>query len=282
MSISPLSLRARRAGGEGHIALAGLELGHVFVALQPPRGYDMDPNAIYHTPELPPTHNYYALYKWLATPQAEGGWGADAIVHMGKHGTLEWLPGKGVGLSLDCFPDAFLADLPLIYPFIINNPGEGAQAKRRAHAVVIDHMIPPMTSADVYGELALLTQLVDEYYQVEQMDPAKLPLIQQQIWQLMQKANLDKDIAEMMRFVNHGDHHHEWDGTYTDDGTPLTLAEMNATDFSHLLEDIDGYLCELGSLQIRDGLHTLGSYSPRRATMQPPARPDPYSQWQHS
>ncbi|HXW00158.1 MAG TPA: cobaltochelatase subunit CobN, partial [Anaerolineae bacterium] len=241
-----------------HIALAGLDLGNVFVALQPPRGYNMDPNAIYHTPELPPTHNYYALYKWLITPQAEGGWGADAIVHMGKHGTLEWLPGKGVGLSTDCFPDAFLADLPLIYPFIINNPGEGAQAKRRAHAVVVDHMIPPMTSADVYGELALLTQLVDEYYQVEQMDPAKLPYIQQQIWQLMQKANLDKDIAQMMRLVNHGDHQHEWDGTYTDDGTPLTLAEMNATDFGHLLEDVDGYLCELGSLQIRDGLHILG------------------------
>ena len=245
-------------GREKHIALAGLELGNVLVALQPPRGYGMDPDAIYHTPDLPPTHNYYALYKWLATPQDKAGWGADAIVHVGKHGTLEWLPGKGVGLSQACFPDAFLSDLPLIYPFIINNPGEGVQAKRRAHATIVDHMIPPMTSADVYGELAQLTQLVDEYYQVEMMDPAKLPLIQQQIWELMKQTNLDRDIAEMMRFVDHGDHSHEWDGSYTDDGTPLTLAEMNATDVAHLLEDIDGYLCELGSLQIRDGLHTLG------------------------
>ena len=245
-------------GRKKHLALAGLELGNVLVALQPPRGYGMDPDAIYHTPELPPTHNYYALYKWLTTPQAEGGWGADALVHMGKHGTLEWLPGKGVGLSEDCFPDAFLADLPLIYPFIINNPGEGVQAKRRAHATVVDHMIPPMTSADVYGELAQLTQLVDEYYQIEQMDPAKLPLIQQQIWELMKQTNLDRDIAEMLRLVDHGDHTHEWDGSYTDDGTPLTLAEMKATDVAHLLEEIDGYLCELGSLQIRDGLHTLG------------------------
>ncbi len=245
-------------GQQQHIALAGLDLGHAFLALQPPRGYNMDPDAIYHTPDLPPTHNYYALYKWLATPQGKGGWGADAVVHMGKHGTLEWLPGKGIGLSQDCYPDAFLADLPLIYPFIINNPGEGAQAKRRAHAAIIDHMIPPMTSADVYGELATLTQLVDEYYQVEQMDPTKLPLVQQQIWDLMQQTNLDKDIAEMLRVVDHGDHSHEWDGSYTDDGTPLTLAEMNATDFAHLLEDMDGYLCELGSLQIRDGLHILG------------------------
>lgn len=245
-------------GHNQHIALAGLELGNVFVALQPPRGYGMDPDAIYHTPDLPPTHHYYALYKWLAQPQSAGGWGADAIVHMGKHGTLEWLPGKSVGLSADCFPDAFLDDLPLVYPFIINNPGEGSQAKRRAHAVIVDHMIPPMTSADVYGELAQLTQLVDEYYQVEQMDPSKLPLIQQQIWELMQQTQLDKDVAEMMRFIDHGDHTHEWDGSYTDDGTPLTLAEMQGTDFQHLLEDIDGYLCELGSLQIRDGLHTLG------------------------
>ncbi|MCB0214332.1 MAG: cobaltochelatase subunit CobN, partial [Anaerolineae bacterium] len=245
-------------GREQHIALAGLDMGNVFVALQPPRGYGMDPDAIYHTPDLPPTHNYYALYKWLSTSQQDGGWGADAIVHMGKHGTLEWLPGKGIGLSLDCYPDAFLADLPLVYPFIINNPGEGTQAKRRAHAAVVDHMIPPMTSADVYGELATLTQLVDEYYQVEQMDPSKLPLVQQQIWQLMQQTNLDQDITELMGRIDHGDHTHEWDGSYTDDGTPLTLAEMNATDFSHLLEDIDGYLCELGSLQIRDGLHTLG------------------------
>jgi len=245
-------------GKQQHLALAGLELGNVFVALQPPRGYGLDPDAIYHTPDLPPTHNYYALYKWLVTPQSEGGWGADVLVHMGKHGTLEWLPGKGIGLSLDCYPDTFLADLPLIYPFIINNPGEGAQAKRRAHAAIVDHMIPPMTSADVYGELATLTQLVDEYYQVEQMDPAKLPFIQQQIWELMQRTHLDKDIAELMRFVDHGDHTHEWDGSYTDDGTPLTLAEMKATDFAHLLEDIDGYLCELGSLQIRDGLHILG------------------------
>ncbi len=102
------------------IALAGLDLGNVFVALQPPRGYGMDPNAIYHQPDLPPPHNYYALYRWL-----RDAWQADAIVHVGKHGTLEWLPGKSVGLSGDCFPDSFLGDLPLVYPFIMNNPGEG-------------------------------------------------------------------------------------------------------------------------------------------------------------
>lgn len=236
----------------GQIALAGLDLGHAFVALQPPRGYGMDPDAIYHQPDLPPTHHYYALYRWL-----RDGWGADAIVHVGKHGTLEWLPGKGIGLSENCFPDAFLGDLPLFYPFIINDPGEGSQAKRRAHAVVVDHLTPPMTSADSYGELAQLTQLVDEYYQVESLDPSKLPLLQRQIWELIKQSNLDADLAAMLS-RDHGDHKHDWDDDMTPEGVPVTLTEMDGKDIAHLIEDIDGYLCELGAAQIRNGLHTLG------------------------
>ncbi len=235
-----------------HIALAGLEFGNVFVGLQPPRGYGMDPDAIYHMPDLPPPHNYYAFYRWLRDE-----WKADAIVHMGKHGTLEWLPGKGVGLSSTCYPDTFLDDLPLIYPFILNDPGEGAQAKRRAHAVIIDHLTPPMTTAEGYGELAQLMQLVDEYYQVEMFDPTKLPLIQRQIWELMQEINLGEDLAVMLR-RDHGDHTHEWDESLTEDGTPVTLAEMDGKDVAHLIEDMDGYLCELAEAQIRDGLHILG------------------------
>lgn len=235
-----------------HIALAGLELGNVMVALQPPRGYGMDPDAIYHQPDLPPTHHYHAFYKWL-----RNDWGADAIVHVGKHGTLEWLPGKSIGLSENCFPDAFLADMPLFYPFIINDPGEGAQAKRRAHAVVVDHLTPAMTSADSYGELALLTQLVDEYYQVETLDPSKLPLLQQEIWNLIKQTNLDKDLSVMLK-RDHGDHVHEWDDEMTPEGVPVSIAEMDGKDIAHLIEDIDGYLCELGAAQIRNGLHTFG------------------------
>ncbi len=240
---------------EHAITLAGLRLGNVFLALQPPRGYGMDPNAIYHVPDLPPTHNYHALYRWLRDP---AGWGADAMIHLGKHGTLEWLPGKSIGLSEECYPDQLLADIPLVYPFIINNPGEGAQAKRRAHAVVVDHLIPPMTSAGAYGELAELAQLVDEYYQVEALDPTKLPVLQRQIWGLLQRAHLDDDLKVMAR-QNHGDHTHEWDETLNEDGTPATLSEMRGKDFAHLLEDIDGYLCELTGVQIRDGLHVLGT-----------------------
>ena len=171
-----------------------MEIGQALVALQPPRGYGMNPDAIYHTPDLPPTHHYAAFYRWLATPVADGGWGADAIVHVGKHGTLEWLPGKGVGLSSECFPDVLLGDLPLIYPFIVNDPGEGSQAKRRAHAVIVDHLMPAMTNADTYGPLASLNDLVNDYYSVEKLDPSKLPIVQQQIWELIQQTQLQADL----------------------------------------------------------------------------------------
>ena len=248
---------------ETYYHFAALDLGSALIALQPPRGYGIDPDAIYHTPDLPPTHQYAAFYRWLAAPQSEGGWGADAIVHMGKHGTLEWLPGKGIGLSGECFPDLLLGDIPLVYPFIINDPGEGSQAKRRAHAVVIDHLTPPMTSAETYGALAELNQLVNEYYAVEKLDPTKLPFLQQQIWDLIQKTNLQADLdLKNMLARDHGDHKHDWDDELTPEGIPVSLAEMSGTDVAHLIEDLDGYLCELGMAQIRDGLHILGQMPP--------------------
>jgi cobaltochelatase CobN len=242
---------------------ATLNFGDALIALQPPRGYGIDPDSIYHTPDLPPTHHYAAFYRWLATPQSEGGWGADVVVHMGKHGTLEWLPGKGIGLSGECYPDLLLGDLPLVYPFIINDPGEGSQSKRRAHAVIVDHLTPPMTIAETYGALAELNQLVNEYYAVEKLDPSKLPYLQQQIWDLVQKANLqaDLDLKTMLR-RDHGDHKHEWDDELTPEGVPTTLAEMSGNEVAHLIEDLDGYLCELGMAQIRNGLHALGQMPP--------------------
>ena len=237
---------------------AALEMGNTIVALQPPRGYGMNPDAIYHTPDLPPTHHYAAFYRWL-----DEVWKADAIVHVGKHGTLEWLPGKGIGLSGECFPDLLLGDLPLIYPFIINDPGEGSQAKRRAHAVIVDHLTPPMTSAQTYGPLAELNQLVNEYYNLEKLDPSKLPIVQRQIWDLIAKTNLHADLDLKTRMAqDHGDHKHEWDDQTTPEGIPVTLAEMSGSDVAHLIEDIDGYLCELGLAQIRDGLHVLGEMPP--------------------
>src|SRR5512132_116516 len=125
----------------------------------------------------------------------EAVFGADAVVHAGKHGTLEWLPGKGVGLSAACAPDAALGNLPLFYPFVVNDPGEGVQAKRRAHAVIVDHLIPPMMRADSYDEMAVLEALLDEYARLEVLDPPKLPALAARIWTAIEAANLQADLG---------------------------------------------------------------------------------------
>src|SRR5256886_2839247 len=171
----------------GALVLAGLRLGNVTLLIQPPRGFGENPVAIYHDPELPPSHHYLAAYRWLAD-------NVDAVVHLGKHGTLEWLPGKGLGLSAGCAPDAVLGDLPLIYPFIVNDPGEGTQAKRRAHATGVGHLGPPMARAESYGDLAKLEQLLDEYATVQALDPAKLRAARAPIWSLIEAAELHRDL----------------------------------------------------------------------------------------
>ncbi|MGP3950516.1 cobaltochelatase subunit CobN [Streptomyces sp. 7N604] len=209
------------------IVLASLQFGNVVVMIQPPRGFGENPIAIYHDPDMPPSHHYLAAYRWL-----ENTYRADAIVHMGKHGTMEWLPGKGLGLSASCGPDAVLGDLPLVYPFIVNDPGEGTQAKRRGHATVVDHLVPPMARADTYGDLAKLEQLLDEYALVSDLDPAKAPAVRAQIWTLVKAAELHHDL--------HVDEQPDDD------------------EFDEFVMHIDGYLCEIKDVQIRDGLHILG------------------------
>ncbi|MGV9643313.1 cobaltochelatase subunit CobN [Streptomyces sp. NPDC003514] len=218
---------------EGDIVLAALRFGNLLILIQPPRGFGENPIAIYHDPDLPPSHHYLAAYRWIAAPQTEGGFGADAMIHLGKHGNLEWLPGKNAGLSAACAPDAALGDLPLIYPFLVNDPGEGTQAKRRVHATLVDHLVPPMARADSYGDIARLEQLLDEYAQISSMDPAKLPAIRAQIWTLIQAAKLDHDLG--------------LDDRPDDDG------------FDDFLLHVDGWLCEVKDAQIRDGLHVLGT-----------------------
>jgi len=212
----------------GSIVVAGLRFGNVTLMIQPPRGFGENPVAIYHDPVLQPSHHYLAAYRW-----AQRTFGAHAIIHLGKHGTLEWLPGKGLGLSAGCAPDAVLGDLPLIYPFIVNDPGEGTQAKRRAHATIIDHLIPPMARADSYGDLAKLEQLLDEYATVSALDPEKLPVVRAQIWDLVRAAELHHDLS--------------------------VDAQPEAGAFDDFVLHVDGYLCEVKDALIRDGLHVLGS-----------------------
>ncbi|MGI5284598.1 cobaltochelatase subunit CobN [Nonomuraea polychroma] len=212
---------------EGDIVLAALRAGNLVVMVQPPRGFGENPIAIYHDPDLPPSHHYLAAYRWLSAD-----FDAHAMVHVGKHGNLEWLPGKSAGMSAACGTDAAIGDLPLVYPFLVNDPGEGTQAKRRAHAVLVDHLVPPMARAETYGDIARLEQLLDEHATIAAMDPAKLPAIRAQIWTLIQAARLDHDLG---------------------------LADRpHDSEFDDFILHVDGWLCEVKDAQIRDGLHVLG------------------------
>ncbi|GAA2604766.1 cobaltochelatase subunit CobN [Paractinoplanes durhamensis] len=235
----PADLRARMeqhwgpAPGElyvdnGDIVLAAMRDENIVVMVQPPRGFGANPVAIYHDPDLPPSHHYLAAYRWVADE-----FGAHAVVHVGKHGNLEWLPGKNVGMSASDGTDAALGDLPLIYPFLVNDPGEGTQAKRRAHATLVDHLIPPMARAESYGDIARLEQLLDEHANIAALDPAKLPAIRAQIWTLIQAAKMDHDLGL--------------------DNRP------GDEEFDEFILHVDGWLCEVKDVQIRDGLHILGA-----------------------
>jgi cobaltochelatase CobN len=210
------------------MAIPGLRLGNIFIGIQPSRGFGVDTSAIYHSPDLPPTHFYLGYYQWVLET-----FGAHAVAHVGKHGNLEWLPGKGLGISESCFPEIALGSVPNIYPYIINNPGEGTQAKRRSHAVIIDHMIPAMTRAEAYGDLVKLEHLADEYADASVLDPAKCPLISEKIIRLLDESKIYRDLAYEK---------------------PPSEDEVEV-----FIEDFDGYLCEIKESQIRDGLHILGA-----------------------
>lgn len=202
----------------------GIKLyGNIAVGIQPARGYNIDPKDTYHDPALVPPHGYLAFYIWLREQ-----FGAHAVLHNGKHGNLEWLPGKALALSAECYPEAVLGPVPNIYPFIVNDPGEGTQAKRRTSAVIIDHLTPPLTRAETYGPLKDLEALIDEYYLASGLDQRRMDMLRGHILDLTRSSGLDED------------------------------AGVKGLDDEDALQQIDNYICELKEAQIRDGLHILG------------------------
>jgi cobaltochelatase CobN len=228
------SLEADPAG-DPCFPIRGLRLGHVAVLIQPARGYDRDPAATFHSPDLPPTHAYLAQYLWLRQPFA-----VQAVVHVGKHGNLEWLPGKALGLSDQCFPELALGPLPHLYPFIVNDPGEGSQAKRRAQAVILDHLTPPLGRAGLHGPLLQLEALLDEYWEARDLGSERAPQLRERLGVLLSGLNLGPMVVSA--------------GTQQQGPAGLKPEEIDAA-----LDAADGYLCELKEAQIRLGLHTFGT-----------------------
>lgn len=209
------------------LLVAGLVNGNVFIGLQPPRGFLENPSSIYHSPDVSMPHHYYAYYRWIRDV-----FKANVIIHVGTHGTLEWLPGKSVGLSASCFPDIAISDLPNIYPYVITNPGEGTQAKRRSYCCIIEYLVPVMHNADTYEELAKLEVQLQEYYHVKASNPNKAQISQKLIWENVVNAKLDRDLN--------------------------VTEEAVFSDFDAFLERLHAYIHELSDAQIRDGLHILG------------------------
>ncbi|MCW4046884.1 MAG: cobaltochelatase subunit CobN [Candidatus Bathyarchaeota archaeon] len=213
---------------KNELLVAGIITGNVFIGLQPPRGFLENPSSIYHSPDISMPHHYYAYYRWIRDV-----FKANVIMHIGTHGTLEWLPGKSVGLSGSCFPDITISDLPNIYPYVITNPGEGTQAKRRSYCCIVEHLVPVMHNADTYEELAKLEVQLQEYYHTKASDTGKLQVSQKLIWELVVQARLDQDLE--------------------------VTEEAAFADFDAFLEKLHAYIHELSDAQIRDGLHTLGA-----------------------
>jgi cobaltochelatase CobN len=218
---------------QGKIVVTGLQYGHGVVCAQPKRGCagarcDGQVCKILHDPDVPPTHQYLATYRYI-----EDCFGADVIVHVGTHGNLEFLPGKSVGLSGDCYPDIGIGDMPHLYIYNSDNPPEGTIAKRRSYAVLIDHMQAVMTDSDLYGELKELEEKIAEYNRAKVYDGGRAHALEHIILELLEESNLAKE---------------------------MKLEKMIASkaSFEEILERAHDKISQLYNTQIPDGMHIFG------------------------
>ena len=204
----------------------GIVFGNILVGFQPDRGRDIQKS--YHDPDCVQPYQYHGYYQWLRYD-----FGADAVIHVGTHGTLEWLPGKSIALGQDCCPDYVMNSLPDIYPYIIGNPGEGTQAKRRSAAVIVDHMIPAMTRSGSYDDIEELDGIIQNYYTAQkQVQQDKMQLILVKMRETVMRMELYSDLG-------------------LDPG-------CSDKEFAEHVDDLYDYLSDVKQNMIKDGLHCLG------------------------
>ncbi|SHJ75807.1 cobaltochelatase CobN [Dethiosulfatibacter aminovorans DSM 17477] len=209
------------------ILIPGILNGNIFIGLQPPRAFEEKAEEMYHSTDIPCPHQYIGFYNWV-----EKVFEADVIVHVGTHGTVEWLPGKEVGLSKDCYSDICIGTVPHLYSYIINAPGEGSAAKRRTYAALVDYMVASMVESGVYDELAEMDELMKQYYHVKAADPKKIPLVEKQIVDLAVRMNLNDDLA-------------------------ISLEEMEA-DAEECIKKLHSWVSNIQACDINDGFHIFG------------------------
>ncbi|WP_135825101.1 cobaltochelatase subunit CobN [Halorussus ruber] len=237
---------------ERPFAIPGVEFGNVLVTVQPPRGFGMDPSKVYHDSDLQPPHDYVAFYSWLRREFA-----ADAVVHLGTHGSLEWLPGKTVGLDGESAPDQLIEDIPNVYPYIVNNPGEGTQAKRRSYAAIVDYLTPVMSNAGTYDEIGELEELARQYREAG-MEDARADdgeKLADEIRSLVDEL----DLAVELGIEGEIDEKADVRGP-EEAGTTLAEGEVSGDSVAidELVERVHEYVTDVKTTQIRLGLHTMG------------------------
>ena len=212
---------------EEKMPIPGILNGNVFIGLQPSRGFLEKAEEAYHSTDLVPPHQYYAFYKWIKEE-----FGAHVIAHIGTHGTLEWLPGKEVGLDEECYPDIMIDDLPHLYPYSINITGEGMQVKRRSNGVILSHLISSMTLSEAYDDIEEIDNLIKQYYQAITMDSGKIEIMKEEIIKSCIKNKYHIDLN--------------------------TNEELMKENFQEFLSKLHGYIEELKNNFIKDGLHIFG------------------------
>ncbi|QSW98150.1 cobaltochelatase subunit CobN [Haloterrigena alkaliphila] len=232
-------------------AIPGVEFGNVLVTVQPPRGFGMDPSKVYHDSDLQPPHDYYAFYGWLRNT-----FETDAVVHLGTHGSLEWLPGKTVGLNGESAPDQLIDDIPNVYPYIVNNPGEGTQAKRRSYAAIVDYLTPVMRNAGTYDELSELEELANQYREAG-MEDARAD-DGEHLEALIREKVEELDLAVELGISGTIDEKADVRGP-DEAGSSLAEGEVDGDDLAidELVERVHEYLTDVKTTQIRLGLHTM-------------------------
>lgn len=204
------------------LLIPGILNGNIFITVQPPRGFGEDPGKLLHSPDCAPTHHYLGFYHWLRDI-----WQADAVIHVGTHGSLEWLPGKAAGLSENCYPDISLQELPNIYPYWMSIVGEGIQAKRRGAACLISHLSPPMQLAGSFDDIEELEKAVEEYLHFKAAAPDALETVKNLVRAKAKTADFSADVQE-------------------------------GEDFDEYVAQLHHYITDIKNLQIRTGLHILG------------------------
>jgi len=209
------------------LLIPGILNGNIFIGLQPPRAFEEKAEEMYHSTDIPCSHQYVGFYNWV-----EKIFQADVIIHVGTHGTIEWLPGKEVGLSKDCYSDICIGTVPHLYSYIINAPGEGSQAKRRTYPALIDYMVPSMVESGVYDEIGEMDELMKQYYHIKSADPKKLPVVRKQILDLALRINLHQDLG--------------------------MTEEQVKKDLDGAVEKLHAWISKVQSCDIADGFHIFG------------------------